>query len=344
MTRRRKNRKLLAAALCVLLGWPAGSLAGDAPRRNSLGEIKNAARRGATWLTRQQNADGSYGGYRGAAVGTTAMVLWTIATSPAQYRETDGPFVSGAVQFLLSNQNSDGSLIARGEAGLECYNTSLSVLALAALDNPRYAKSLRRAHDYMLSIQNTEAQGYNPEEHPTAYGAIGYGTDRRGDLSNTSHAFEAIAEFRALARRLNIDADFDDAVFRKGLGFIRRCSNDPENSDMTSARVIADYGAQYGPWRSHAGTIPRRGKKGFRSYGSMTYARVEAYIYANLRPNSPEVASAFRWISRNYTLEENPGMGQQGLYYYYHMMAKAFSLCGQPVITDSRGRSHNWAQ
>jgi squalene-hopene/tetraprenyl-beta-curcumene cyclase len=31
------------------------------------------------------------------------------------------------------------------------------------------------------------------------------------------------------------------------------------------------------------------------------------------------------WLAKNYTLEENPGMGPQGYYYYLHLMTKALN-------------------
>ena len=40
----------------------------------------------------------------------------------------------------------------------------------------------------------------------------------------------------------------------------------------------------------------------------------------------------------------NPKLGQQGLYYYYHTMAKALSLYGQPIIKDEKGVGHDWAK
>ena len=60
-----------------------------------------------------------------------------------------------------------------------------------------------------------------------------------------------------------------------------------------------------------------------RAYGSMTYAGFKSYLYADLKPDDPRVSAAYDWIRANYTLDENPGMGGNGLYYYYHTFAKA---------------------
>jgi squalene-hopene/tetraprenyl-beta-curcumene cyclase len=58
--------------------------------------------------------------------------------------------------------------------------------------------------------------------------------------------------------------------------------------------------------------------------------------------NDPRVTAVFDWLKKYYTLEENPGMGQQGLYFYYHTMAKALSLYGINEITLENGTKINW--
>ena len=46
-------------------------------------------------------------------------------------------------------------------------------------------------------------------------------------------------------------------------------------------------------------------------------------IYAGVTKDDPRVKAAYEWIQKHYTLDENPGMGGNGLYYYYHTFAKA---------------------
>ena len=87
---------------------------------------------------------------------------------------------------------------------------------------------------------------------------------------------------------------------------------------------------------------PTDSNGGLRSYGSMTYAGLKSMIHAGLKPDDPRVKAASEYIARNYTLEENPGMGQAGLFYYYQTFAKALSLIGKPTFVDSAGQSHDW--
>jgi len=71
------------------------------------------------------------------------------------------------------------------------------------------------------------------------------------------------------------------------------------------------------------------GRRLLRSYGSMTYAGLKSMIYAGLTQDDPRVKAALEFIRKNYTLEENPGQGQRGLYYYYQTFAKAMALCSR---------------
>ena len=56
----------------------------------------------------------------------------------------------------------------------------------------------------------------------------------------------------------------------------------------------------------------------------------------------PRVKAALAYIRKNYTLDENPGQGQRGLYYYYQTFAKAMAVLDKPTIVDAKGVEHNW--
>jgi squalene-hopene/tetraprenyl-beta-curcumene cyclase len=81
---------------------------------------------------------------------------------------------------------------------------------------------------------------------------------------------------------------------------------------------------------------------GLRSYGSMTYAGLKSMIYAGLGPDDKRVKAAVAWLQKHYDLKSNPGMGNTGLYYYYHMFSKALDALGQDTFTDEKGVKHDW--
>ena len=74
----------------------------------------------------------------------------------------------------------------------------------------------------------------------------------------------------------------------------------------------------------------------------MTYAGLKSMIYAGLKPDDQRVQAAAKWIRRFYMLKENPGIGNSGLYYYYHTFAKALDALGEDRITDRDGVIHDW--
>mgnify|MGYP000618033566 FL=1 len=79
-----------------------------------------------------------------------------------------------------------------------------------------------------------------------------------------------------------------------------------------------------------------------KAYGSMPYAGMQSLIYANVDKNDPRVKLALKWLENSYNLDENPGMGVQGLYYYYQAMSKALSALGIDYLTLEDGRKVDW--
>src|SRR5260370_40509059 len=84
------------------------------------------------------------------------------------------------------------------------------------------------------------------------------------------------------------------------------------------------------------------GRVALRSYGSISYAGMLSYIYAHLERSDPRVSAVFDWLRQNYTLEENPGMGPAGLYYYFHTMTKALTIYGANELELKDGRKIDW--
>ena len=355
-TSRAISALLLAIPLLVGLCWfPSSSLARqDAPVERGLDRavLKDVIDRGANWIIDHQRPDGSWGSYAGDP-GITAMALKSLVDSPRAYREEDGPFISAAVKYLLSHQQPDGGVYLPDQ-GLMNYKTSVTVLALTALDagrkKPRYLAEVARMRDYIAGIQCSEQStplGYDPRTHVRSYGGIGYGSDRRPDLSNTQLALEAL-EAAGLSE--------DSEVWRRAVRFISRCQNKKATNDAlegVSRTSTEDGGFYYHPDESKAGTVTNEdGSQSFSSYGSMTYAAVKSMIYAGLQRDDPRLKSAVEWIRTHWSVTENPGMattenptrGQMGYYYYLAVMARALQVLEVTTLTDPDGQEHHWAQ
>jgi squalene-hopene/tetraprenyl-beta-curcumene cyclase len=315
--RRRVTRLLAAGILALVIGTaPAAAWAADTQPDPKLAErVQSAIDRGLRWLRSAQKSDGGYAGH----LGITALVVQAMARSPRAYREEDGPFMRDSVAYIRRAVKPDGSIKYGG--GNEMYTTALSVLALKALGDPKHDEVLKNAQRWIKAQQTDEQNGYRPEEK--FYGGFGYGSSLRPDLSNSQYAIDAL---RASGLGPN------DPVFVKAVKFIQRIQNRTESNDQPGA--LDDGGFAYYPGFSFAG--------GWTSTGSMTYAGIKSYLYADMDKNDPRIQAAVKWIAKNYTLEENPGLGANGYYYYIDVFARTWAILKTDTVVTADGGKHDW--
>jgi squalene-hopene/tetraprenyl-beta-curcumene cyclase len=302
---------------------------------------------GAKFLLSQQQADGSWQRSPHEPVGITALVLKALVQVPGY---EDHPAVKKGYAALLANQLDSGGIY---KSSLASYNTAIAVSALAASGNKEYDPQLKKAVEYLKSLQwNDSITGPKGEKVVDAsnawYGGWGYGGMSRGagrpDLSNTQMAIDALK-----------DAGIppEDPAYKAAAQFISRLQNFSETNDRDW--VGNDGGFIYGPsdngkGESMAGEYTGAdGKRLLRSYGSMTYAGLKSMIYAGLSKDDPRVKAAWAWISQNWSLDENPGMrlskpenAAYGMYYYYHTLARALAAYGEKEVITPDGQKHDW--
>ncbi len=277
--------------------------------------------------TRGQAEDGSFSSFAGP--GVTALVTTAILQHG---RSPDDPVVAKGLAHLETFVHPDGGINREGSL-YRNYETSLGVLAFsAANEDGRYQEVLDRADAFLKGIQ----WGADDETDPSdfAYGGAGYGRHSRPDLSNTAFFIEAL---KATGN------DADSEAIQRALVFVSRTQNlESEHNTTPFATKNPDGGFYYTPaagGTSHAGETPAGG---LRSYGSMTYAGLKSMIFAGVGPDDPRVQAAVEWIRAHYDLESNPGMGDAGLYYYYHTFAKALDAMGYDEFVDRDGNRHDW--
>ena len=322
------------AAHTLVAAEPVPTQSGDLSLRN---EVGLAIDKGLAWLEKAQNADGSWSLPDYPAL--TALPLTAFMLEPSgKFRTEKPPFVVKGYASILSAAHPDGAIYRKGLAN---YNTSMSLTALTAANEPKFAAALTAARNFVLGQQ---AKGL---ADPSFDGGIGYGpvgTDGKNpDLSNTVIALEALYHSKTAVVQ---DAPHaKDLNWQALIGFLQRCQNQPAAGEKPASGAEADNagGFVYAPGTSKAGDVQLpNGKKAPRSYGSMTYAGLLSYIYADLKADDPRVGAAVDWLRRHYTLEENPGMGAEGRYYYLHMMAKALGAYGARELTMEDGRKIDW--
>ena len=276
--------------------------------------------KGLEWLKGQQAEDGLFANHPGI----TALVLTAFLRHPEnKYAEAEHPFIQKGLQRLVALQQSNGGIYdVDMQPALPNYNTSIAVMALSSTGNPEYASIIEKAQGFLKNLQVLD-------EESVYHGGIGYGSRQEvKDLSNLNIAIQALKE----------SGSDDQEVWDKAIKFLERTQNRSESNDQSWSGN--DGGFIYSPdGESKAGTDAAGSP---RSYASMTYAGLLSFIYANVDKDDERVQAAFRWIKEHFTLEENYGMGAQGLYYHYHTMAKALRLYGDSIFVDSKGITHDW--
>jgi len=334
---------------CVLLGMSVllrGSEADPPCTQPVIAEVKDriapAMDKGIAFLRSAQSADGGWKGHLpGSDPAVTALVARVFIQHP-DYGPTH-PDVLRAIDFILKHRQPNGG-IYNPQVGFANYTTSIAVMALAATKDKRHANAIAEGQNYLKGHQWIEnkhdSQGVSINSGHAWYGGAGYGRHKRPDLSNTQMMIEALHE-SGLPK--------DDPAYRKALKFIQRCQMFSQTNDQPFARGAEDGGFIYtcaNEGESKAGTVVVDGRPMLRSYGSMTYAGFKSMLYANVSRDDVRVRRALDWIRCHWTLESNPNMpgaqSQEGLYYYYHVFAKAMRAWGEPVLVDAQGAKHDW--
>jgi squalene-hopene/tetraprenyl-beta-curcumene cyclase len=303
--------------------------------------------KGLDFLKTQQKPDGGWANPH-EPPGITALVLRAFVLDPKYSSSTD--FIKRGYDKLLSYQQPDGGIY---DSGLANYNTAIAISSLSAANDPQFKPVVEKAVAYLKSLQWMDMAGVDPSfkyqgEKDAWYGGWGYSnkthTRGRPDLSNTQMALDALHD---------AGVSSDDPAYKAAIKFVARMQNSSETNDQAWAGN--DGGFVYTPGEDRKGnsaagdfTSPE-GDRRLRSYGSMTYAGLKSFIYAGLSKSDPRVKAAWDWITKNWTLSENPGMrlgnpdnAQQGMYYYYHTLSRALTAFDQPTIDDSQGNSHDW--
>jgi squalene-hopene/tetraprenyl-beta-curcumene cyclase len=325
------RRSFLPLSLPVILLVTAVPTGADDPETTSgvdAGTFGQAVDRAIRYLeTKGQALDGSYSGQAGP--GVTALVTTAIMRHG---RTPTDPLVARSLKYLEGFVREDGGIYQK-EGFVRNYETSLAILCFSEANRDgRYDKLIQNADRFVKDLQWDEGEGHNRSSYN--YGGAGYGRHKRPDLSNTSFLVDAL---RAAG------AGPDDPALKKALIFVSRCQNlETEYNTTKFSAKNPDGGFYYTCAAGGSSAAGETANGGLRSYGSMTYAGLKSMIYAGLKADDPRVKAALKWIQRHYGLDSNPGLGDQGLYYYYHTFAKALDATGLDTVEGADGLKHDW--
>lgn len=290
-------------------------------------QLDKARQRAISFLKLSQAKDGTWTAPN--VPGITALCVTSLLKNGVA---KDDPVVAQSLKFLESLKRKDGG-IYHPQTLHRNYETSISILAFSAANSDgKYTDTIKAAEKFLRGLQWDKGEGLESDD--AGFGGAGYGKHQRPDLSNTQFLLEALKEAGVKS---------DDPAMQKALKFVSRCQNlETSHNNTPFAAKIEDGGFYYTPAAGGTSQAGLAANGGLRSYGSMTYAGLKSMIFAGVKMNDPRAKAAFTWIQKNYTLSLNPGMGKQGLYYYYHTFAKSLTVMKVDWVEDSKGVKHDW--
>ena len=323
---------LMLTPLCLSVGAqtaPAPARGQSAPARGpAVSPTLSAATRqqlmaslekGAAYLKEHQPASGIWENHPGVA----ALVATALLRQPGPTKAAQLQSVSKTLDSLRKLAKPDGGIY---DKDIPHYITAVSIMALVAAGQPADKPLIEKGRAYLAEHLLDEGEGVPASDK--FYGGMGYGGTSdggRADLISLEYGLRAMKE---------ADLPANDPAWQKAIKFLQRTQNNSESNDQQWA--ANDGGFIYYPGYSQAGET--------RSYGAATYAGIMSYTWANVKKTDPRVQSVLKWVRDNYTVDENPGLGQKTVYYYYMVFAKALAAVGENVITDAKGGQHNWRE
>ncbi len=289
--------------------------------------VDRARRQAIEFLRTTQADDGSW--TSSMAPGISGLVATGLLKGGV---EPSDPMIEKALKHLQSFVQEDGGIYYI-KSDHRNYETSICLLAFqAANGDGRYDKLIAGARDFLKKLQWDDSEDVKPDD--VKFGGAGYGKSQRPDLSNTAFLLDALKA---------AGVGKDDPAMKNAIIFVSRCQNlESEHNTTAFASKVNDGGFYYTPAGGGNSQAGQTENGGLRSYASMTYAGLKSMIYAGVDAKDPRVQAAFKWIQKHYSVEENPGMGQSGLFYYYHTFAKALDAMNLKMIEDAAGKKHDW--
>jgi squalene-hopene/tetraprenyl-beta-curcumene cyclase len=276
---------------------------------------------------------------RAASLAVTALALKAFVQAGELGSEAARDAARRAVEAALAD---DAARARVTEGGVGNYVMSAVASGLAAVGDEDARAGALRAVEWLRRNQWDEGEGVGATRD--WYGGAGYGNGKRPDLSNTQMMIEAMHD---------AGVSPEDPAMQRALAFVARTQNRKATNPADWAQSgSGDGGFVYSPangGESFASEDAGEGRYGeklatrsLRSYGSMTYAGFKSMLYAGLSPDDPRVQDALSWIERHFTFAENPGLGQQGYYYYLHAMSRALHASRKDTLRDADGRERDW--
>ena len=284
-----------------------------------------AIARAKMWLLARQRDDGSFSNPKHP--GLTGMALWALAGAR---HPSDADAIERAGDWLLSRAQPDGGIYqpvpGRAGGGLSTYNTALALSALSFTrrTDEAFVAAVLKARTFLA-----ESQLEGDDQFAGGFGYDKAAPHRYADLNNTAFAIDAMRRTQSYEDMRPAGEKKADIDWEAALAYAESLHNGAGAGDNAGGFAYSHADAKAGTEKGEDGKVV------LRSYGSITYSGLESLVYCRLDRADPRVQSTLDWASRHWTVDENPGVGDQGLYFFYDILSRALTAAGIDSIPRS---------
>ena len=310
------KRSIIAASLCswaMAVGPPclcaetarSGTPVSGDSREGVTAQAEKSVRKGLDWLKSLQKENGAWSDENYPAL--TAFGLWAFAQS--RHPDRTG-ICARAAGFVSGFAREDGGIYkpptgGRGSGGLSTYNTAICMSALEVYDPRRYSAAILKAREF---VAHSQLQGDSPDAGGFGYERAATGPAARADLSNTGWALMAMRQTQGIEDLRPAGTSRVDVDWASALRFIEKL----QNRDASDTDHFGGFGYTLSGERGGAAVDRKTGTRQLVGYLA------------------------------HWSVDENPGAGARGLFYYYSIMSKALSLAGGDSIPGDKGQPIPW--
>lgn len=263
--------------------------------------VQKSIDRSVNFLLTNQREDGGWDDFTDYPGGVTSLVVLSLLTAGMP---PDHPKIASALNY------------SRQRVPKKTYSVALQSMAFCAANPSKFAAEIQRNTEWLVKAQCKD-------------GSWSYGEDgaSNGDPSNTQFALLALYEAQRAGAQLSSDEwKYVYSLSKKyWLAIRNRDGSFPYNAGATDIRGSMTCAG-----------IASLVIVGSQLDGSEATGDGEIKCCGKDASNDREINAALKWLASNFTVHQNPGLGQFHLYYLYGL-ERAGRMTGQRFLGD-----HDW--
>lgn len=301
-------------------------------------EVIKAVDAGLAWLSKQQSTNGAWSGH--STPGVTAFVMlsfqgWNVKGGPAW----DAGSERKAYAYLLSRFDQQGGIAGVALGG---FQTALCLSALRNANQDPLEPFLSRGRHFLLTLQKEfeKKQRTIPEQARIPE----FVDDEDTKLARSVRA--GLEAFKPSSPEQSGAAGGGGLDWENALGFLKQWENPASRKQAVWATgdPIDDFHHAYveGAKIPSGLTNSESGRVAFFEYPGLGLEKILGLPGARIIRGDPRVVPVVEWMKQNYTLDENPGLGEQGIYHFFFAASRSLRTQRVDSLELLDGRLINW--